>query len=881
MIALRPFVFIRRFYQYLSTFNLNSSTTNPKSSTINLKSSTMHLTWKPFLLASLLLLISSSAWALERQHDFNKNWLFKLGDNTRYNKNEAKDADWRQLTVPHDWSVEHPFDQSLNGATAYLPGGIGWYRKHFKTPVNLANTKVILNFDGIYNHSEIWLNGNKVGGEVYGYVPFTLDVTEHLNPNGENNVVAIRVDRSRYIDSRWYPGAGIYRDVTLVTLDRLHIPVWGTFITTPKVTDSESIVKVAIDLVNDYKEAKSFTVITDIYSPKGKLVATHSSHETLAAKSRSTVAHQLTIAKTTRWDIDSPKQYRAVNRIAIEGKDIDQVATKFGFRTFEFHPEKGFFLNGKHHKIKGVNLHHDGGLVGAAVPRDVWVRRLERLKEAGVNAIRTSHNPPSAEFLDLCDEMGFIVQDEVFDEWDNPKDKRKNMNDTHSDTISRGYADWFQTHAEKDLKRSLKRDRNHPSIMMWSIGNEIEWTYPRVADATGYFDADASGNYFFNPPRLSPDEIGARYKKSTPGKYSIEKTAKKLSDWVKEMDTTRPVTANLILPSASYETGYADALDIIGYSYRRVIYDYGHKHYPGKSVYGGENVPQWHEWKAVKERDFVAGTFLWTGIDYLGESHEGWPKKTTYSGLLDTAGFYNHSFHMFKSLWNDEPHVHLTTQTVEKSLYKPVDGQLVEKKKDAWQKYLWFWHDVNDHWNYQEGEAIAVEVYSNCESVELLLNGQSYGKQMLASHADNTYKWLVPYQAGKLIAKGVGQCKAKDTIRTTSDAYTIAITRDRKKLDADGVLVSHLELQLVDKKGLPVTHQELELTLDLTDNLQLLGVDNGAFNSVQRFQSHRITTSNGRALAIVKGANAGRALVTASGKGLKSKKVKLKVLRSH
>ncbi|MGS0523886.1 glycoside hydrolase family 2 TIM barrel-domain containing protein [Zobellia nedashkovskayae] len=288
-------------------------------------------------------------------------------------------------------------------------------------------------------------------------------------------------------------------------------------------------------------------------------------------------------------------------------------------------------------KIKGVCLHHDGGMVGAAVPDDVWRRRLTKLKKAGCNAIRISHNPGSEAFLNLCDEMGFLVQDEFFDEWDNPKDKRKNMNEQSVDYVTRGYTEHFQEWAEKDLKNTILAHRNHPSIIQWSIGNEIEWTYPRNTDATGFFNNMGwQGNYFFSEPPFTPEQIKEQLKTLPKEKYDIGKTAQKLAKWTKELDTTRYVTANCILPSASHLSGYTDALDVVGYSYRRVIYDYGHKNYPNEVIMGTENLPQWHEWKAVMERPFISGLFLWTGIDYMGESNGGWPKKGTNSGLLNS-----------------------------------------------------------------------------------------------------------------------------------------------------------------------------------------------------------------------------------------------------
>lgn len=587
----------------------------------------------------------------------------------------------------------------------------------------------------------------------------------------------------------------------------------------------------------------------------------------------------MNIARPIRWDINNPYQYTVVSRILQNDRVIDEYRTPFGIRELRFDADKGFFLNGRSLKIKGVNLHHDAGLVGSAVPDDVWRRRLLKLKEAGVNAIRVAHNPSSQAFLDLCDELGLMVQVEIFDEWDNPKDKRLNQQERHSDDISRGYADIFARDAKQELTAAVTRDRNHPSVIMWSIGNEIEWTYPRYAAATGYFDMNAGGNYFFNPPFITTEEINRRFHQSPEGEHVLAKTAKKLSDWVKALDTSRPVTANLILPSVSHISGYADALDVIGYSYRRVIYDYGHERYPDKMIMGTENVPQWHEWKAVMERDFIGGTFLWTGIDYLGEAHNQWPKKSSATGLLDLAGFEKPAYHMFKTLWNDTPHLYLTTQTMPLSPYKLNDnGDVVEKKKDAWQQYVWGWHDVNHHWNYNKDTLVAIEVYTNCASAELMVNGQSKGIKNLADFSDRILKWAVPYTSGTVVAKGLGDGKTQDQLQTAENASQINLHVDRQVLPADGYGVAHIELQLQDNQGRPVVLDEQTIQFDITGPVTVLGVDNGAPDNLQPYRAEQVTTAKGRPLLMLQSTlTPGEVTVTASSSGIKAASLHLTV----
>ena len=339
------------------------------------------------------------------------------------------------------------------------------------------------------------------------------------------------------------------------------------------------------------------------------------------------------------------------------------------------------------------------------------------------------------------------------------------------------------------------------------------------------------------------------------------------------------MTANLILPSVSHVSGYTDALDVVGYSYRRVIYDYGHERYPDKMIMGTENVPQWHEWKAVMERDFIGGTFLWTGIDYLGEAHNQWPKKSSATGLLDLAGFDKPAYHLFKSLWNETPHLYLTTQTMPLSPYKLDDnGDVVEKKKDAWQQYVWGWHDVNHHWNYNKDTLVAIEVYTNCPEVELLVNGQSKGIKNLADFSDRILKWAVPYTSGTIVAKGLGDCKTQDQLQTAENASQINLHVDRQALPADGYGVAHIELQLQDNQGKPVVLDEQTIQFEIIGPVTVLGVDNGAPDSLQPYQAQQVTTAKGRALLLLQSTlTPGEVTVTASSSGVKAASLHLTV----
>ena len=781
--------------------------------------------------------------------DFNDGWQFALDDGA-----------WRDVTLPHDWSVEFPFDSIKGeGATGYLLGGMGKYRKTFASP-GTAATYVL--FDGVYNNATVSLNGHKLGTHPFGYAPYYYELTEHLNPAGEANEMLVEVDRSRYADSRWYTGSGIYRDVELHAVPATHIPVWGTFVTTPEATETGATVRVQTTIKHIGAGTPDARLVSEILGPDGRTIATETSPLHPAAAPNEEVVQTINVAAPELWDVDSPTLYTVVSRVETEEGTTQEYRTPFGIRSFRFDPAEGFFLNGKNRKIKGVCLHHAAGLVGAAVPKAVWRRRLQTLKDGGCNAIRSAHNPASQEFLDLCDEMGFLVQDEFYDEWDYPKDKRKNMGEsTSTDYITRGHHEHFQEWAETDLKNTVLSHRNHPSIIQWSIGNEIEWTYPRQKETTGFFGADANGNYFWNEPPYGTAKIKELQQSLPRTEYQIGETAQKLADWTRDVDTTRPVIANCILPSASYESGYADALDIIGFSYRRIMYDYAHKNYPDLPVMGTENLAQWHEWKAIEERPWISGTFLWTGVDYLGESNGGWPKTHTTSGLLNMAGFPKPSYYMMRSLWSDETTAALYTQTAEKSIFRVNDdGEVVEKKPGAWERALWTWHDVNSHWNYEPGETVIVEAISNLPELELTLNGESLGTKRLADFPDRIYKWAVPFAAGELKLNVKPQAGAGlHRLATASAPASLEATT----LSGEGG-ITHVEFDLVDGDKNPVRYDDRRLSFSFDGPGELLGVDNGMPDNTSAFQGGKVKTGKGKALAIVRG----EGTLTVSGEGL-------------
>ncbi len=807
--------------------------------------------------------------------DFNKDWKFTLEEKDRPHLTSTPDSDWRTVETPHDWSIEFDFDKEKgNGCTAYLLGGIGWYRKHFVTTNEMADKDVIINFDGIYNRSHVYCNGKLISFHAYGFTPKLYNVTEFLNPVGEDNVIAVKVDHSRYLDSRTYTGSGLYRKVSMEILPKVRIPVWGTFITTSDVLTDTAKASLEIKLENKTCCATDVTLKTVILDASGNAVANTSSETYIGASETQTISHKLEVKNPVLWKIHNSYGYKAITSVLIKDEVVQSYETKFGFREFYFDKHKGFFFNGKHEYVKGVCLHMDAAPVGTAVPEDVWRIRLETLIEGGCNAIRTAHNPVSEDFLDLCDELGLLVQEEFFDEWDFPKDKRDNCTQKQEniDFLSEPYCEYFKKEAREEIHAVVLRDRNHPSIFQWSIGNEIEWTYRKNVDATGYFSANTNGNYFWTLPPLSKDEIREKIQNLPEEEYEMGKTAKKLVRWTKEVDTTRPVIANCIFPSCSYESGYTDDLDMVGYSYRQVVYEYGYKNYP-QPIMGTENVPQWQEWRQILEKEYVPGVFLWSGIDYLGEAgHNGgrWPAKSTVSGMLTCAGFPKGSYFMFKSLWTEKPMVHIETQTMEKSLYKLEGDKVVEKVTDSWKTRLWAWQDVNQFYNYNEGELVAVEVYTNCDTVTLYQDGKSLGTQKLLDNDDRICKWAVNYTKGEI--KAVGEkngVTVEETYFSATEAVGAVMTANKTEVTTEFDSVAHVVLQMVDEKGNPVKHTEKKFVYKIDGPGKIVAVDNGDCNSVQKFQSDTLETFTGRGLVIVRATGVGEFTLSAECEGVK------------
>ncbi|MEW4925061.1 glycoside hydrolase family 2 TIM barrel-domain containing protein [Algibacter sp. 2305UL17-15] len=837
---------------------------------------------------TIILLVSYSCsenkqTSLERDINFNSNWKFTLGDIENAQNLEFNDNPWATLHLPHDWSIEQGFmpplpvkadadanvETSANNnnlpsgisavrvnefrktasSTGFVPGGVGWYRKSFTLNEADKNKNIAIEFDGVYTRSKVWVNGHLLGFRPNGYVSFNYDLTPHLHFDKEN-VIAVRVDHSNYVDSRWYTGSGIYRNVRLVKRNAIHIPTWGVTITTPKITSEEAKVSFDIDLKSTSKQEDAIKVKTQILAPNGELVGETS--EELTIKGVSKIDSEISLKNPQLWDLETPHIYRAKIQIISNDNVLDEVVETFGIRTAEFHANKGFLLNGKQVKIKGVNLHHDAGAVGAAVPVDVWRRRLMKLKSIGCNAIRTAHNPYAPEFLDLCDELGLLVDAEFFDEWSQDKDKHTTelgSNDA-PESFTDGYSSYFNEWAKQDLQDCIRRDKNHPAIFMWSIGNEIEWTFPYYSQA--YKKVNGNVKYYEHIPNYDYEVNKAAFESVKPEVDSLVVIANLLSKWTKEMDTTRPVTVGSVLPVIANVSGYADAVDVLGFNYRAPEYDGAHKEYPDLKILGSENNGTYEEWKAINDRDFVAGIFTWTGIAYMGEAGP-FPRKGLNLSFFDFACFKMPRGHFYECLWKDDPKVYVGTAPLSISEYKyDKDKGFTLELRTNWLR-RWTWYDIEDSWNYKEGEEIVVQGYTNCEASELFLNGTSFGKQKVNDNKDHVIKWLVPFQAGELKIVGYNDGKKVDeySLKTAGKLAKLKIESDRGQMNANHSDVAHIVVKLLDEKGVLIPNEDADVQFEIEGEGQLIAVDNGWEYNVQHPKGNVIKTHNGKALGIV------------------------------
>ena len=776
---------------------------------------------KTFLFTLFILLIVPVMGQVSfgQPEKINDGWKFFLGDVSEAQTPAFNDNKWKNVDLPHDWSVRGQLSPTLASATGYLPGGIGWYRKVLNVPQNKQEEKVYLYFEGVYNRSEVFVNGQSLGKRPNGYISFMYDATPYIK-YGEDNIIAVRVDHSQSADSRWYTGSGIYRNVWAVYANPVHIAQWGVYAYPKAISKNQATVSVEVELENGTAEKANLTINNELISPDGKVIAKNSKKLALPANGTDKMMVDLKVSAPKLWSIDNPNLYQLKTTVTQNGKIIDQTVTTTGIRSLTFDPNKGFALNGNWMKVKGVCLHHDAGVLGSAVPRDVWKRRLLTLKEVGCNAIRTSHNPQAPDLYDLCDELGLLVMDEAFDEWEFPK--RKWLEGWNVGTPGfQGSYDFFEEWGERDLADMIRRDRNHISIFAWSIGNEVDYpndpySHPVLGgNKAGGFTQATYGGY--NPDAPDAMRLGA--------------IAKRLVAVVKKYDASRPTTAGLAGVAMSNETEYPGALDIAGYNYTESFYIKDHEKYPNRVIFGSENRHELSAWKAVRDNEHIFGQFLWTGIDYLGESGR-WPSRGFYSGLLDFGGFIKPRGYFRQSIWSDKPMAYLGTYPTpgkgSRSQMKDVWSQLdADNEKNYEEKVPSM--DAWSIWNYEEGQSIRVVCYTNAAKARLELNGREVGK--LQDYNDNTgiIYWDIPYQAGKLEVIGLDKNDkevSRYAIQSSKRPYALTIERIEKQISKDKGLAQVL-VQVVDEDGVPVMLSDNEITCQIAGPVKLLGLEAG------------------------------------------------------
>lgn len=720
---------------------------------------------------------------------FNDGWLFTLADDSLMANRDYDDAGWRKLDLPHDWSVEGIPSPELASCTGYLPGGIAWYRKHFKVTDTAARHYIY--FEGIYNRSEVYINGKLLGKRPNGYISFMYDLTPYLT-EGEN-ILAVRVDHHRYADSRWYTGSGIYRDVWMISAPEIHIAQWGIGWTVEKLTDRSARIKVDVEIEKHRQAAGKMNIRTTLYDAEGKMVtnSTRGLNDLKPGKTKEWLT--LNVGKPKRWSVKQPYLYTLKTELLANGKCIDTASTKIGLRIFTFDANRGFALNGEWMKVKGVCLHHDAGALGAAVPEEVWERRLLQVKNVlGANAIRMSHNPQSPVVYDICDRIGLLVMDEASDEWEFPKRKWIEGWNVGKPSFD-GSFDFFEQWIEQDVTDMVRRDRRHASVFMWSIGNEVD--YPNDPYSHPILDGST-----INQPMFGG------YNPKAPDAMRIGEIAKKLAACVRVVDTSRPVTGALAGVVMSNQTAYPQAVDVVGYNYTENRYDTDHLTYPKRIIYGSETSSGIEAWHAVRDRKHIFGQFVWTGTDYLGESGR-WPSRGLGTGLLDFTSRPKPRGYHRAALWREDPVTYIGTY--------PKTDRVVP---DAW-----------DIWNYKNGEMIRVVCYTNAPQARLLLNGRVVGEMKPYDDKSGIIYWDIPYESGVLKAEGCdlsGRVLSDYTIKSSGRPFTLHATVDKSRLNADKG-VAHIQIHVLDEQGTIVKLADNMITCEIEGPARLLGLENG------------------------------------------------------
>lgn len=738
---------------------------------------------KSIVLFVLFCCFQSAVFAERIIIPMDKDWKFQLGDLKEAVNPSFDDASWRSLNIPHDWSIEGRYNKynKTGRGGGYLPAGDGWYRKSFSLPASESAKKVFIEFDGIMANSEVYINGQLLGKWPYGYTTLHYDMSEYLLfGEQEKNVLTVRANNVDQPASRWYAGAGIYRHARMIIKDPVHIANWGVFVTTPDVSPSKATVKATIQLDNTSNQQKTVSVQSSVIDKNDKVIQTRTKSQRIAANSSANIEQSFAISNPLLWDLEDPNMYRLETKVSVGKVVVDNQSTPFGIRSIRYDAAKGFFLNDKSVKMYGACMHHDGGGVGAAVPLGVWEYRFNKLKEAGINAIRTSHNPMAPEFYDLCDKMGLLVMNENFDTWE----YKKNPYD---------YNQYFNEWWEKDTRAMVMRDRNHPSIVLYSVGNEIR---------------DNLNN-----------EAGFK-------KY------KQQQDLIHELDPTRPVTMALFRPNTSnvYNNGFADMMDVVGQNYRPQELLDAHAQNPKRIVIGTENVHDLETYLALRDHEFMCGQFLWVGFDYLGEAQ--WPKISFQNGLFDKAGDWKRNGLLRKSWWSEVPTVS------------------VVRRYDNAGRGEWV-HDWTP-WDPIAYEEAYLEIYSNTEEVELFLNNQSVGKFKVDKNR-KPIQTNINYWKGELRAEGRinGKTVTTDVLKTAGEPHKIVLSAHKASIANNGEDVSYVRATIVDKDGVQCPDAEHLVEFKVSGAGYLLATENGSITNHESSKTNERSAHEGACYAIV------------------------------
>jgi len=761
-----------------------------------------------------------------------RQWAFSLTDTPEAWAKGFDDAAWRPVRVPHDWGIEQEFAESHSSGTGYLPGGIGWYRAHvsLREVGETAGKHVRLKFGGIYKNARVWVNGYHVGGRPSGYAEFSFDLTEILSyATSDDLVISVRVEHTDISDSRWYNGTGINRHVTLEVHEPVRVAEYGTAFETLTADAAEAKVRVTQTLVNDTTETASVQLRHELRAlSSGRSITFETALELDAGATADAVATGA-VPQPELWSDTSPNLYRLITTLSWGDGQSAVYEETVGIRTFRLDAERGFFINGEPRTLKGVCLHEDAGPFGTAVPTEVWLRRLLQLKQLGCNGVRMAHNPHAPALYRLCDVLGFYVIDEAFDEWENPKNKWWQGHNVYPPR-HQGYAHEFHEWGERDLVNMIDAHRNHASIIAWSIGNEID--YPNDPYASAMFEA-MTGN---NDANKSAKQRA--YDPNRPDARRLATISRRLAAIVKGKDPTRPVTVGAAFPELSRYTGFLEPLDLVGYNYKEHLYPADHQKFPGQPIVGSENGHGYAEWRAVADNDYISGQYLWTGIDYLGET-DRWPYHGSRAGLLTLAGFMKHSAQLRRSWWSDQPVAYIATR------------KRGDEKKNLWS------HPISRAWDELADGSVEVICFSNGEP-RLICGGEDVP---LTRDEEQGY-WVaakLPAAAPLVLETNRNGQVARNAFGPRGEAVRLEATVWKAPADAadkcsaaglldDGVV--QIECTLRDATG-EVARNELIVSAEVAGG-QLLGLESGALNDETPYTSTERRTFEGQIVVFVR-----------------------------